>query len=261
MFVPVRLFRLTATVALAAVAVACASGRPLPTPGQTDADKFLFDRGTEYLQKKNWINAREYFRRLVDGYPQSRYRTDAKLGIGDSFLGEGRIDSLILAANEFREFLTFFPLNPRADYAQYRLAITQVKQMLGPQRDQTATRDAITELQKFIDRYPTSEYRAEVDKLHRQARDRLSESEYRVGLFYYRSKWNPGALERFTALLRDDPDYSKRDAVYYYLGETLLRGKLDAQALPYFERLVAEYPKSEFRQRAEKRVAEIKGRG
>ena len=43
--------------------------------------------------------------------------------------------STILAANEFREFLRFFPLDKRADYAQYKLAIASSKQILGPERD------------------------------------------------------------------------------------------------------------------------------
>ena len=41
-------------------------------------------------------------------YPGSPYRADAKLGIGDAYLGEARSDSTVLAANEFREFLNFF---------------------------------------------------------------------------------------------------------------------------------------------------------
>ena len=35
-------------------------------------------------------------------------------------------DSLMLAVNEFREFLQYYPTNPRADYAQYRLALAQM---------------------------------------------------------------------------------------------------------------------------------------
>ena len=53
--------------------------------------------------------------------PQSPYRPDAKLGIGDTYLGEGTREALVLAINEFREFLSFYPTNPRADYAQYKL--------------------------------------------------------------------------------------------------------------------------------------------
>ena len=44
--------------------------------------------GTEELNEKNWLTAREYFRQLMESYPQSQYRADAKLGIGDTYLGE-----------------------------------------------------------------------------------------------------------------------------------------------------------------------------
>ena len=50
------------------------------------------------------MNARTYFQQIVDGYPQSPFRPDAKLGLGDSYLGENTPESLVQAANEFREF-------------------------------------------------------------------------------------------------------------------------------------------------------------
>ena len=237
---------------------ACASAPKAPAIGEAEADKFLFDRGTEYLAKKNWLNAREYFRRLVDSYPRSPYREDAKLGIGDSFVGEGRVESLILGANEYREFLTYYPRSPRTDYAQYRLGYAQHKQMLGPERDQTATLEAIRELQRFLDSYPNSKYRPEVVKLHREARDRLSESEFKVGLLYYRVKWNQGALMRFTELVRSDPDYTKRDELFFYLAETLKRANALPEALPVYERVVKEFANSKYKERSEKRIAEVK---
>ena len=141
--------RLVIAACLFATIAACGKKPPLPLPGAMDADKFLFERGQEELKERHWLSAREYFRRLFDTYPRSPYRTQAKLGIGDAYLGEGRLDSLILAANEFREFLQFFPVDPRADYAQYRLGLALMKQMLGPERDQTATKEALVEFTKF----------------------------------------------------------------------------------------------------------------
>jgi len=191
---------LMAVVLALSVLGACGSKQKNPALGQADADVFLFQRGTEELAKKHWLTSREYFRRLVDSYPQSRLRADAKLGIGDTYIGEGRIESYILGANEFREFLQFFPSNPKADYAVYRLAYAQSKQMLKPERDQTATHDALRELKRFLDSYPDSKYRPEVEKLHREARDRLSESEFRKGLLYYRIRNPIGAVSRFAEL-------------------------------------------------------------
>jgi outer membrane protein assembly factor BamD len=243
---------------LLAGAVACGRQAPLPPPESVDADVFLYTRGTEALEARRWLDAREYFRRLVDTYPQSEFRYDAKLGIGDSYLGEDSVQSNIMAANEFREFLQFYPLNERADYAQYRLAISQTRQMLSPQRDQTATLDALAELDTFLRNYPDSELRPEVEKLRREVRDRLSRHEFEVGLTYYRIRLYPGAIGRFGDLLKADPDYSGLDEVLYYLAESYFRSGQPALALPFYEQLVAEYPDSEHRDDAQKRIAEIK---
>jgi hypothetical protein len=49
----------------------------------------------------------------VDNYPGSPLRADAKLGVADSYLNEAGTENLILGANEYREFLTFYPTHPR----------------------------------------------------------------------------------------------------------------------------------------------------
>lgn len=254
LLVPVRLF----AVALALTTAGCAAKRNVVPPGTNQPDRFLLNRGQEELKENNWFNAREYFRQLVDNYPQSPLRPEAKLGVGDTYLGEGTTEALVLAGNEFREFLTFYPTNPRADYAQFRLAQSHAKQMRAAERDQTETKEAIREFEVFFQRYPNSPLMPEVKKEWRQARDRLSEASYRVGLFYFRSRWYPGAIDRFREVLKDDPGYTGRDALYYYLAESLIRTDKKAEALPLFERLLKEFEQSDYRDDAQKRLDELK---
>jgi outer membrane protein assembly factor BamD len=251
--------KLCMAVAGLAMAAACAvSTRGAVPPGTTEPDKFLFDRGTEALNARKWLTAREFFKQVTETYTASPYRPDAKLGIGDTYLGEGTPEALVLAINEFREFLTFYPTNRRADYAQYKLGMSHFRQMRAAQRDQTETREAIKELQAFVDRYPDSSLMPEVKARLRDARDRLSESDYLVGYFYFRQRWYPGAIDRFQAVLKTDPEYTGRDAVYYYYAESLIRTKQEAAALPLFERLVQEFEKSEYLLLAQKRISELK---
>ena len=132
---------------------AAATDRAFPT-NTANPDRFLFDRGNEALKENNWLDAREYFRQVVDNYPQSPVRPDAKLGVGDSFLGEKSAESLVLAANEYREFLTFYPRHERADYAQYKLAMSHFQQMRAPERDQTETVNALREFQALLRSIP-----------------------------------------------------------------------------------------------------------
>lgn len=242
-----------------ATATACTpTPRGLVPPGTTEPDKFLFDRGTAALNEKKWLTAREFFKQLVETYTNSPYRPDAKLGVADSYLGEGRADSLVLAINEYKEFLSFYPTHRRADYAQEKLGLCHFVQMRGPQRDQTETREAIKEFQTFLERYPSSSLTPEVNEKLREARDRLSESDFMVGFFYHRQRWYPGAVDRFKAILKEDPEYSGRDAVYFYLGDALVKSKREAEALPYFERLVEEFEQSTYLEEARKRIAELK---
>jgi outer membrane protein assembly factor BamD len=253
------LIRIATALALAATMAACASSTRNAVPtGTAEPDKFLFDKGTAALNAKKWLTAREYFKQVTETYTQSPYRPDAKLGIGDTYLGEGTSESLVLAINEFREFLSFYPTHRRADYAQLKLGMAHFRQMRHPQRDQTETREAVKEFETFVARYPNSSLLPEAKARLREARDRLSESNYMVGYFYWRQRWYPGAIDRFKALLKEDPEYSGRDAVYYYLADSYVKIKQEAEALPLLEKLVQEFEQSEYLPEAQKRITELK---
>jgi len=238
----------------------CATGssRTVVPPGTSEPDKFLFDKGTAALNAKKWLTAREYFKQVTETYTQSTYRPDSKLGIGDTYLGEGTAEALVLAINEFKEFLTYYPTNRRADYAQFKLGMAHFRQMRAPERDQTETREAVHELQAFVDRYGDSSLMPEASTKLRQAKDRLDGSSYLVGYFYYRQRWYIGAADRFKSVLKDDPEYTNRDAVYFYLAESLVKMKKEAEALPYLEKLVEEFEQSQFLPEARKRISELK---
>jgi outer membrane protein assembly factor BamD len=241
-----------------ATAAGCGGKRSALPANNANPDRFLYERGLEELKRNDWLDAREYFRQVVDNYPQSPVRPDAKLGVGDSFLGEKSVESLLLAANEYREFLTFFPRSERADYAQYKLAMSHFMQMRAPERDQSETVNALREFQLFFERYPNSALTAEVRTKWREARDRLSQAEFRVGYHYYRVRWCPGAIPRFRGVLKEDPDFSGKDAVYFYLADCLARTDKKPEAIPLFERVVTEFGQSEHAADAKKRLDELK---
>ena len=236
--------------------VAACSGNKAPVlpTGNTPPDQFLFQRANDAVMKERWLNARQYFQQIVDNYPQSSLRPDAKLGVGDTYLSEGGDANLVLAENEFKEFITFYPTSARVDYAQYKLALTHVRRMRAPERDQTETVAAVREFEVFFDRYPNSMLTMEVRGKWRDARNRLSQASYKVGLYYFRARWYPGAIDRFKEVLKDDPGYPDRDAVYYYLAESLLKADKKAEAVPYYDRLVKEFDRSEYLVDARKRL-------
>jgi outer membrane protein assembly factor BamD (BamD/ComL family) len=77
-------------------------------------------------------------------------------------------------------------------------------------------------------------------------------------MFYFRQKWYLGSIDRFSTLLKSDPDYTARDNVYFYLAESYVKSKREAEALPLYEKLVNEFDKSEHLQDAQRRISELK---
>jgi len=238
--------RIALLVLVTMVAAACAAKRGNIPTGVTEPDKYLYEQGTKSMEDRKWFTAREYYQQLVDGYPQSPLRADAKLGLGDAYLNDGSTEGKLRAEREFQEFLSYFPTHQRADYAQFKLAMTHFDQMPKAERDQTETRAALDQFAAFRQKYPNSALASEVIEKERIARDRLSESIYKVGFFYHKARWYPGAVSRFRQVLQEDPQFTNRDAVYYYLAEALVTIKLEAEALPLLEKLEAEFVESEF---------------
>ena len=150
--------------------------------------------------EKKWLTAREFFKSVTETYTQSPYRPDAKLGVGDTYLGEGTPEALVLALNEFQEFLAFYPTHARADYAQYKLGMTHHRQMRSAGRDQTETRAAISAFEAFLTRYPNSKLRPDVEARLREAKDRVGEHEFGVGRYYYSIRWYQGAIARLEGI-------------------------------------------------------------
>ena len=197
----------------------------------------------------------------MDSYPQSTYRADAKLGLADTYLGEGSAESNVLAVNEYREFLSFYPTHPRAYYAQFKLGMCHFYQMHGPDRDQTETHEAIAELTTFVQRYRErspllDEGRARL----RDARDRLSDSDYRVAVLLPEDAEVPTRGHRS---VQGDPQ--RRSGIQPARRRLLLpRAGADqgeagqAEALPLLDRLVREFESSEYLEQAKKLIDTLK---
>ncbi len=240
--------------------IACGSPgtlQPEVFPATTSADVVLYERGTEALSEDDWLRAREYFIQVRDNYPQSLLREQARLGVADTHFGEATIEGYVTALADYADFLQLYPTSERAPYAQYQLGMIHFHRMLGPDRDQSDTRDAIREFEAFIQRWPNADLMDEVRARLREARDRLSESELVVGRYYYNRKWTPGAVARLEQILETDPGFSGRDAVYFYLADTFRMQTRADEALTFFQRLMDEFPDSEFVEEAARIMPEV----
>jgi outer membrane protein assembly factor BamD (BamD/ComL family) len=98
----------------------------------------------------------------------------------------------------------------------------------------------------------------QVQQRLREAKDRLSEWDLQVANFYLSIRHYSGAEPRYRDLLKSDPEFTRKDSVYFHLAETLEKSRRPAEALPYYERLVNEYEQSEHLEEARRRIDRLK---
>ena len=200
-----------------------AASNPPVRLGHGEADQILLDRGNAALKERKWMTARERISRSCSShYPQSPLRAEAKLGVGDTYLGENNSAAYVYAQNEYREFLAFYPTNPRADYAQMQLG----HGALQPDAESAARSDRDERSHPRIPdvswtRYPASPLMPQVKQRLREAKDRLSDWDLQVGNFYLSIRLYPSAIDRYRHILKNDPEYTRRDALYFNLAESL----------------------------------------
>jgi outer membrane protein assembly factor BamD len=216
--------------------------------------------GREALEAEKWQDARGYFQQLLDAYPRSPLAGDARLGIADTYFNQKGSGNLVLAIAEYRDFLTFFPNHPRADYAQYQIAYGHYRQIHSPDRDQDPTTLAIEEFEKLIALYRNSRYAAEGKKLLDECYETLAESEFRVGLFYLQiRKHCRAAIARFNDVVDKYPTFSRRDELHFRLGSAYQLCNQPDEAKPHFQQVVDGFPDSQFREQAQTILSVLAG--
>jgi outer membrane protein assembly factor BamD len=247
---------------LLGLTMACASGgEPDIATLASNSDQVIWEAGQKAFQKKQWDNARQHYRRIVDAFPSSEFGPPARLALGDTYFQEGGTGNYILAVSAYREFLTLYPSHPRSDYAQFQAAEAFYEQRNGPDRDQTPTVKALEEYQRLIDLYPNSPHAEKTRERIMELRQSLARSEFLAGYFYQRTRQAYRAsIARYEGILNDYPDYEHLDDVLFRLAECLDLTGRSAEAQPHLARLLAEYPNSEHAADASKLMAAVTSR-
>ncbi|HEX9722735.1 MAG TPA: outer membrane protein assembly factor BamD [Vicinamibacteria bacterium] len=225
-------------------------------------DVRLLELGQVQQEAEHWEDARGFYQQLIDTFPRSQYVGDARIGIADTYFHQRGAGNLVLAIAEYRDVLTFFPNHPRADYVQYQIANSYYRQKQSSDRDQEPTRTAVEELEKLIELYPNSPYAETAKELLRDCNELLAEHEFRVGEFYLKvRKHCHGSIARLKGVAEDYPTFSRVDEVYFQLAEALTLCGQPSEAMPYYQRVVENYPTSDFKDDAEERLDTLLPKG
>ncbi|HKR64887.1 MAG TPA: outer membrane protein assembly factor BamD [Thermoanaerobaculia bacterium] len=258
-----KLRHITILTAMLIALAACHRGpklyRPVVDPELLKLDKEqIYQRGEDSFNHHKWQKARTYFTHLYETYPNDPLGRRSLLRIADTYYEQGDPVNLVEAQYKYRDFINRYPTSEQADYAMLRIAMCSFRQMEKPDRDQAKTKEAVEKFNDMLRTYPNSKLRGEATARRQDALDRLAKHEHNVARFYInRGSWN-AAVQRLNFLIDTYPNYNDRAAAFYDLGTALSHLGRAGEARLYFERVVTEFPKSEWAEPAKKRLAATK---
>jgi len=213
-------------------------------PNNVAPDKVLYERSLDDIAKGHNEVARLTLQSLINTYPDSEYLAKAKLAMADSYYKEGGTSSLTQAANEYNDFITFFPFLDEAAYAQMQIAMCHYRRIEKPDRDRTEALLAEQQFQIFLQKYPQSDLVSKVEQQLREVQEMLAEGDFRIAE-YYAIKGSPRAeAGRLLDVVSRYPIYSKSDQALWMLANIYEKNEKTQYAGAFYSRLVQQYPLS-----------------
>lgn len=232
----------------AAVLAACAGGPPPQKFEELPSAEELYQKGETQLVEEedgfNWFLTRDYtepietFQDIIDNYPYSEQAVMAQLAIADAYFKSEKYEE---ALSYYRDFVELHPEHKQVPYAMFQTAMSYYKQSRDAQRDQTATKEALTNLDRLLARFPHSQYSPEAEKIWRELRTRLGEHTMGVADFYFDQEEFPSAADRYRELLNEYPGLGLDAEALYKLGVCYTRMNREDEANKIFQVILENY--------------------
>jgi len=248
---------------LLAIAVGCSSKpktfKPVVDPELVNVTKEqAFEKAEKLMEDRKYNRSRTFYSHVYENYPNDPLGRRSLLRVADSYFKQGDVVNLVEAQYKYRDFINRYPGSEFADYAMLQIANVAYKQMERPDRDQTKTHEAVEKFKEMIGAYPGSTHRPEAEEKLRKAYDRLAKHEHVIARFYMKRGRFDSAVLRLNNIVDRFPDYNERDATFFDLATALDALGRSGEARLYFERVISEFPESDFAKRAKTKLEQTK---
>ena len=202
----------------------------------------LFVQGNCFYRSEQFVQAIATYNTIIENYPQIAWAKNAQFQIGVAYnklSANGNIDVLPAMSQAFNTYYTQYPDDERAVHAYYYDAWAHYR--MGKWRDAS---DIFASL---ADKYPQSRYASEA--LFR-AGDALFNMTNRSGV-EDKDQHYLDAMVYYDRIIRRYPQSSHVDDALYNKAWCLINIDRKEEAVPIFERIVAEHPNGTYGPRSQ----------
>ena len=226
--------------------------------------KSNYEKGLKELKDENFPEAVKYFNFVKQKFPFSKFAVLAELRLADTQFERGHH---LEAIDQYKMFGRSHPTHELVEdgYVGFRICEAHYKQMpddffLVPpsfEKDQSPTKDALREIDAFIQHWPASKYVEKAKKFRGEAVRLLAENELYVARFYYKRDKYRAAAWRVEGLLKDYSGTALDPPALLLLGKAYERLKEPDKARSAWDRLIKEHPGAKEAREASGRISHL----
>jgi outer membrane protein assembly factor BamD len=252
-------------IGLLALAIACGGGSSATGKSTLDPDddaRSGYEKALLDFRRGDCLSAEPTFREIRREFPYSRFAALAELRIGDcQFKNEAYPEAI----QTYRQFVRIRPSHKEIPYARFRIAEAYYNQipsgwfMTPPthERDQSAARDALIQLRRFVVDYPDDQRVPDANKLMERCMSVLAAHEFYVARFYLKREAYRGVISRLKGLLASYPGSGVEPKALLLLGQVYLQTDEVEAARDTLNEIVQRFPESGEAKRARALLSKI----
>ena len=237
------------------LASGCAKKKSMIPTGMLEADKYLYERGNELMAKRSGSRPGSTSANWWTTTPRAPTGRMPSWGWATPIWGRRQPNRWCSPRTSSASSSRSTPRTRAPTCAQYKLGMCHFEQMLAPDRDQTETKEAVAELTLFVERYPNSSLMPEGAAEAARSAQPADRIRLPRGLLLLPLALVSGRDRPFQSGPARRPRVPSPRCRLLLPGRVALKMGRRAEAVPYYDRLIKEFEKSQYLVRAQQAMA------
>ena len=174
-----------------------------------------YKKAMESASKKDWDKTAQLLELALQGELPPEEQEIARITLANAYYYSGNYENAIL---NYEEFLQLYPASRYAKEALFRLGLSYMELIKGPEWEQTFTKKALKTFQEFVKRYPQAQETKKAKEYIKILKKILAEHElYIAGTYDMTHKFTASA-KRYEEIKKKYKGLVAEDRLLYLLG-------------------------------------------
>ena len=141
------------------------------------------------------------------------------------------------AGYQFKNFVKLFPYSNHAEEALFQSAYCKYIESPSYSLDQTLTKEAISDFETYLEKYPSSYHTTEINGYLDEMRAKLMKKEYEIAFGYYKIAAYHAAYVSFGNFINEYPESPRKEDAMFYMIKSGYELAINSQEAKVEERL------------------------